>query len=152
MAERRAVIVGVGNPMRGDDGAGPAVARRVRAAAPPGVAVLEHDGEPGALLEVLEGVAAAILVDAVVTGAAPGTVHRFDVGARALPAPLGGVSTHGLGVADAIELARALGRLPERVVVFGIEGSEFGPRDGLSQAVRRGLADAAAAVLREAIA
>ena len=49
-----------------------------------------------------------------------------------LPRP---ASTHLIGLADALELARALGRLPPRVVVYGIEGHRFGVGDPVSPAV-----------------
>jgi hydrogenase maturation protease len=64
------------------------------------------------------------VIDAVVTGAAPGTVHVWD--GQRLPAfAMSSASTHGLGVAQAIELARTLDRLPARLRVYGIEGKEF---------------------------
>ena len=67
-----------------------------------------------------------MVVDAVRSGAAPGTVHRFDVGSGPLPAALrSSASTHLLGLAEALELARALGRLPARVTVYGIEAERF---------------------------
>ena len=65
------------------------------------------------------------MADAVSSGAEPGFVHRFDAGAAPLPAGLAGPSTHALGLPEAVELARALGRLPERLLVFGIEGARF---------------------------
>jgi len=148
--ERRVVVIGVGNPLRGDDGAGRAVARRVRGQLPEGVAVLERDGEPAALVEAWEGASAAFLADAVVTGAAPGTIHRFEAGRRPLPARLrGAASTHGLGVAEAIELARALGRLPDKVVLYGIEGGEADVGTPPRPAVDRAIAAVARRIVAE---
>jgi hypothetical protein len=63
-----------------------------------------------------------VIVDAVTSGAAPGTVHRFEPRDGALPSDLRFASTHAFSIADALELARALGRAPQRVVVFGVEG------------------------------
>ena len=80
----------------------------------------------------LEGADSLWLVDAVSSGAPPGTVHRIDAGGRALPADLFRASTHHLGLADAVELARALGRLPARVVFYGIEGESFDAGQGLT--------------------
>ena len=128
-------LIGVGNRWRGDDAAGLVVAARVRARRPRGIAVIEDRGEPLELIEACEGAQAAWLVDAVCSGAPPGTLHRFDAGERALPAGLFRVSTHRFGLADALELARALGRLPPRVVVYGIEGSRFAPGRPMSPAV-----------------
>jgi len=128
-------LIGVGNRWRGDDAAGLVVAARLRARLPRGIDVIEHRGEPIDLIEAFEGAQAAWLVDAVCSGAQPGTLYRFDAGERRLPAGLFRVSTHRFGLADALELARALGRLPPRVVVYGIEGSRFAPGGPLSPAV-----------------
>jgi hydrogenase maturation protease len=129
------LVIGVGNPDRGDDGAGLAVARRLRAAAPPGVVVREATGEASELLDAWDGFARVIVVDAARSGSRPGTLMRFDAIAAPLPAGLARESTHGWGVAEAIELARALGRLPPSLVVYAIEGRGFEPGDALSPEV-----------------
>jgi hydrogenase maturation protease len=129
------LVVGVGNVLRGDDGAGPAVARRLRER---GVAARELTGEGVGLVALFEDAPAVVLVDCVRSGAAPGTVHRFDVSDAALPAGLrGSSSTHAVGAAEAIELARVLGRLPARLIVYGIEGARFDAGAPLSDAVAR---------------
>jgi hydrogenase maturation protease len=127
-------VIGVGNAWRGDDAAGLLVAERVREAAP-GLDVRDCEGEPIVLLDAWEGADAVWVVDAVSSGAPPGTIHRLDVDAEPLPATLFRPSTHTFGVAEAVELARALDRLPERLVVFGIEGDTFEAGDGVSEAV-----------------
>ena len=100
-------VIGFGNEWRGDDGVGIEVARRV------GGRVLE--GEPIALVDVLDGDDEVVLVDAVSSGAPAGTLFRFEAGSEPLPAPLfGASSTHALGLAEAVELARSLGRLRDR--------------------------------------
>ena len=111
------VVIGIGNAMRGDDAAGVEVAARLR-----GIAC---DEEPSRLIETWEGADAAVLVDTVVSGAPPGTIHRFDASAEPIPARVLRSSTHAIGLAETIELARALGRLPKSVVVYGIEGESF---------------------------
>lgn len=148
--DRRVVVIGVGNPLRGDDGAGRAVARQLLGQVPPGVAVLERDGEPAALIEAWEGASVAFLADAVVTGAPTGTVHRFDATEGPLPARVGGAaSTHGLGVAAAIELARVLGRLPETVVLYGIEAGDVALGTPATPAVDRAVAAVARRIVAE---
>ena len=132
-----AMVVGLGNDWRGDDGAGLEVSRRLRSAAPPGAVVLEREAEPSGLLEMWKGKREVILVDAVQSGAEPGTVHRFDAAAAPLPAELFGRSTHHLSVADTVELGRALDRLPDRLEVLGIEGRRFDLGSGLSPEVGR---------------
>jgi hydrogenase maturation protease len=116
-------VIGVGNVYRGDDAAGLIVARRLRER---GVDALEQEGEPVSLVELFAQRDAVMLVDAVQSGAPPGTVHRVDVSDAPLPRKLrGSTSTHAVGLGEAIELARALGRLPPRVVVYGVEGAHF---------------------------
>jgi hydrogenase maturation protease len=123
-------VIGIGNEWRSDDAAGLEVARRLGG--------LQLWGEPIALLEVLDGAEDVIVVDAVSSGAAPGTLHVFEAGSEPLPAELfGSSSTHALGVAEAIEIARSLGRLPERVRVYGIEGASFEYGLGLSPEVEK---------------
>ena len=118
-------VIGLGNDWRSDDGAGLEVARRVGGR--------QLDGEPIALVEALSAGGEVTIVDAVSSGAPPGTVHEFEAGAEPLPARLFGTSsTHALGLAEAIELARSLGRLPARVRVLGIEGARFDYGRGLS--------------------
>lgn len=128
-------LIGVGNRFRGDDGAGLEVAARLRATHPPGCRILEEEGEPGSLIEDWALVREALIVDAVSTGAEPGTLHRFEATGEPLPAELFRSSTHALGVADAVELARELDRLPHRLAVYGIEGENFETGEGLSPAV-----------------
>jgi hydrogenase maturation protease len=66
-----------------------------------------------------------VVIDAVRAGVGAGTIHRFEVGSGPLPAGVLASSTHTIGVAEVIELARALNRLPARVLVYGIEASDF---------------------------
>lgn len=125
MPARRCLVICIGNPDRGDDALGPAVAHRLRGAMPAEVDVIELDGEATALLAALDGASTAYLVDACAGGATAGTVHRFDVADAPLPEAMFDLSTHGLGLGAAIELARALGQLPPRCTVFAVEGDDF---------------------------
>ncbi len=93
-------------------------------------------GEPIGVVEALEGLDEVVLVDAVSSGAPAGTVHVFDASLEPLPVSVfGAASTHTLGLAEAVELARTLGRLPRRVLVYGIEGAGFDFGEGLSPEV-----------------
>jgi hydrogenase maturation protease len=128
-------LIGVGNHYRSDDAAGLEVARRLRATHPPGCRIVEEEGEPTSLIEAWALVKEAIVIDAVASGAPPGTLHRFDVTHTGLPTEMFKGSTHSLGVADAVELARELDRLPPRLAVYGIEGESFETGEGLTSAV-----------------
>ena len=146
MTASRAVI-GVGNAWAGDDAAGLLVARAVRARVPPGVEVIEHEGEPTSLLEEWQGAALAVVVDATSGGGRPGEVRVMDATGGPLPAQFTGTSTHAFGLAEAIELGRALGRLPGRLVVVGVEGESFEAGAEPSAAVGAALDAAADEVL-----
>jgi hydrogenase maturation protease len=144
-----AAIVCVGNRLRGDDAAGLEVARLVRGTLPGGVAVTEHEGEPTALIDAWDGADALWIVDAVSSGAEPGTVHRLDAGRQPLPPDPFRGSTHHVSLAETVELARVLGRLPAHTVVYGIEGASFGIGEPLTPAVEAATVAVADAVRAE---
>ena len=133
----RVVVAGLGSEYRRDDGAGPLVAARA----------VEHAGvgcdigpmtDPLDLLGAWDGADLAIIVDAVRSGAAPGTVRVVDLAAfdgAATPAGRSATSTHGIGLAGVFRLAHAVDHAPLRVVVVGIEGEDFGRGTGLSPTV-----------------
>ncbi|HUH07924.1 MAG TPA: hydrogenase maturation protease [Egibacteraceae bacterium] len=146
------VVIGVGNPFRRDDGAGIEAARLLRDIVPEGVEVFERDGEPAALLDAFEIAPVAYVIDAVVSDDPPGRVHRIELGGEgdaAVPSSPRRDSSHALGLGDAVALARALDRLPERLVLIGITGASFEAGDELTPAVRRAVKKIAASVARE---
>lgn len=136
------LLLGVGNPDRGDDGVGPEVAARVARLGIPGVEVAT-EAEPLALLEHLRrtGLGHIVVVDATVPGPEPGRVRVLPVGAARLVRRGGRAGTHALGVADAVELARALDLLPARLTLVGVEAGSSGVGAGLSGPVRARLDD-----------
>jgi hydrogenase maturation protease len=114
---------------------GPLIARRVAEQAPGLARVIAESGEGAALLEAWRGAPLVILCDAVQSGAAPGTFHRLEPDRQPVPTGFFRYSTHAFSVAEAIELARALGDLPPRMLVYGIEGADFAAGLALSPAV-----------------
>ena len=107
------------------------------------------DGEPVRLIEAWDGVALAVVVDAVrAEPAVPGRLHRLDLD-RAGAAPPGTVSSHGLGLGDAIGLALALDRMPGRLVVHAVEAGDLSQGTGLTPAVAAVIDALAAAVLQD---
>ena len=130
-------VIGIGNPDRGDDGIGPAVARQLSGRVPPGVRVLELGGDVLALMEDWKGCSAVILVDAVAPIAEPGRIHRLDLAKSPLPVVFSPASTHAFGLAETVELARSLGRLPPFLVAYLIEGGQFEAGGPLSPMVAK---------------
>lgn len=132
----RVVVAGIGSEYRRDDGAGPLVAAHAVDAAGVGRAIGPL-ADPLDLLGAWDDADLAIVIDAVRSGSAPGTLRVVDLsgGTDPPPAPAGTTSTHGIGLAGVLRLARAVGHAPIRVVVVGIEGEDFGRGIGLSPAV-----------------
>jgi hydrogenase maturation protease len=147
------LVIGVGNELRGDDGVGLLVARQLREPAQKvGVEVCEHHGEPTELLDAWRDRDAVVLVDTMRSGVAPGSIRRLDASGQPLPSRLrGSSSTHAFAVDEAIELARVLGRLPRRVIVFAVEGRTFEAGAGFSDELEAAVPALTEAVLREAV-
>ena len=76
-------------------------------------------------------------------------MHRFDAREPLPPGWGRGVSTHALGVGEAVELVRSLGRMPERLVIYGIEGARFGHGEPMSAEVERAVEEVVARILAE---
>ncbi len=128
----RDIVIGVGNSMRRDDGLGHEVLRRLEERPPPDADLVVLDGEATRLVAAWTGRRRAVVVDAVRVGSAPGTVHVVDGLAEGLPGWSAGASSHRAGLAEAVELGRALGRLPDALVVIGAEPAELARGPGLS--------------------
>jgi len=126
------LVLGIGNRFRRDDGVGPAVADRLAAL---GIPAQEHSGEGAGLIAAWSGQTRVVVVDATQSGAEPGTVVRLDATGAAPPRGLFRYSSHLFGLAEAVETARALGHLPENLVIWGIEGADFSFGDALTPAV-----------------
>lgn len=145
----KTLVIGVGNEYRGDDAIGLLVARRIRDWHLPHVQVIESDGEFTKLMESWSDVESVILIDAVQSGAAPGTIHRFDVGTQNLPASMFHCSTHAFGVAEAIAMSKALEPLPQHFIVFGVEAQSSILGEFLSIAVTNALEKLSCLVQKE---
>ncbi len=146
------LVVGLGSPDRGDDAVGPTVARRVAALGLPGVRVLAHE-DPTDLVESMTGAGVVVVVDAVRSpGSVPGTLILLETGDGLAPLPedawarTGRGGTHAFGLAAAVELARALRRLPPRVVLVGVVAAGFEHGDPLSTDVAAAVDEAVDAV------
>ena len=142
-------VVGVGNEFRGDDGAGIAAVRLLRGVLPEEIRLVEHSGEGAGLIEEFGSARCIIIIDAVRSGAPPGTLHRIDLVKEHVPACFLTGSSHSFGVIEAVETARVLGRLPRRVLLFGIEGLTFETGTHLTDPVRSSLHALIDMILRE---
>lgn len=144
-----AVVIGVGNICREDDGVGIEVARTLATMKILGVAVEIGPSDIVELIDAWDGARLAVVVDASRSGAMPGTIARIDPDGYDLAAAGLRSSTHGLGLGDAIAVGRALGRLPARLVVIAVEGERFGHGECMSPAIRGTVGAAVRAVVGE---
>jgi hydrogenase maturation protease len=142
-------VIGVGNVWRGDDAVGLLVARRLRERLGPSVEVIEAEGDGLALLDLIEGIDHVILIDAVKGVGQPGATVRLDLSAESRWGTVAPCSTHAIGVADAIDLARALGRLPKQIILYGIEIESVDAGASLSGSVCEGLDAVVEQVIQE---
>lgn len=145
------IVIGIGQSMRRDDNAGLAAVSLWQLTFPlttenPSVKV-ELAELPGLeLLDLVEGFDAAIIVDAVQSGAKPGTIHMLKE-EDLLGFLQDSKSAHGWGVAETLRLGRALARhLPEQILLIGIEGQDFSPGMKLSPLVQSTLDTVAQAI------
>ncbi|HEY0867789.1 MAG TPA: hydrogenase maturation protease [Fimbriimonas sp.] len=153
-------VVGIGNPLRADDGAGPRAAEFLRCSLPEErVSVVASPCDPGRLFDAVDGCEAAFILDAC-TGGEPGEVHVWAGDPRGLAHSLqahhfslsdgaGAASSHGFGLVHAIELGCSLGALPPRLWVVAVSGSSFELGEPMSRPVRLGAIRAAWCVIGE---
>lgn len=142
------LVIGIGNDHRGDDAAGLAVVRRLRGL-DPAITVVEA-GDPSRLAELWAGHDQVVLVDAGRSGRAPGTVRRIDGRRASLALSPASAGTHGVGVAEAIGLAASIGRTPDTLVVWTVEGARFEPGAPMCDEVAQRLDEVALRILVEA--
>lgn len=133
------LIIGVGNTFRNDDSVGRQAALALRDYDLPGATILEASGEGATLMELWQDATEVILIDATCTGQPPGTISCIDPRQTTIPAGFFHYSSHSFGVAEAIALAQSLGTLPPRLLIYGIEGSDFGSGQQLSPPVERAM-------------
>lgn len=131
------LILGLGNPLRGDDGIGPAVVEWLhRQGLPPDTVAI--DGGTGGLDLVLTmmGYRRVLIVDAAELGCAPGAWRCFRPDPARIETAEPTLSMHQAGLAEALALAAALHILPEEVIVFGVQPAQLDWAPGLSAEVR----------------
>ena len=144
-------IVGVGNEFRGDDVAGLVILRELKGKVSADVRTVELAGDQSHLLELMQSTDTMIIVDAVQSPKSPsdkgsfgspapaGTIFRVDASDDPIPKNFFSFSTHSIDSAQAIELARALDRLPAHIFIYGIVGKDFSYTSKLSPEVKESI-------------
>ncbi len=148
-APRKVLVIGLGNPDRGDDGLGARVAEMLRGRLPASVAIIARRGDMLSLIDDWKGYDALVCIDASAPMGVPGRVRRIDLAATDLPPDLARASSHAFGVADTIALARSLQLAPREIVLYAVEGSSFDALSPLSPEVANAVDDVADRVIAE---
>lgn len=136
------LIIGCGNLLRGDDGAGPVLVRHLwEAGLPRGVRCA--DGGTGGMDVAFQmrGVQNVILVDACRSGSTPGSLFRLPAEEVEQLPPLAGINLHAFRWDHALAFAHWLLKddYPNKITVYLIEASETGFNDRLSEPVEAGV-------------
>ncbi len=136
------IIIGQGNEFRGDDGVGPEVIRRLKALqlkTKARVKLIPGPLDIAKIIELWDGAKLAIFIDAAISEYPPGTIHSFSPLVTPMPEELQIQSTtHDTpAVTKAVELGRALGRLPKELIVYCIEGRDFSPKTEMTPEVKK---------------
>ncbi|HLA45927.1 MAG TPA: hydrogenase maturation protease [Aggregatilineales bacterium] len=129
------LCIGVGNEFRHDDGVGRLTVRALVEHRLPGVCIAETCGEGAVLIEMFKAARRVFIIDAVSSSKPPGTIFRLDACSQSIPGDFFAYSSHAFSVAEAVEMAKVLGRLPPEIVIYGIQGADFSSGKGLSPEV-----------------
>lgn len=125
-------VIGVGNAFRGDDAAGLETIARLETLHIDGIDLCCQSGEGTSLMMAWQDVPAIIIIDAVSSQSQPGTIFKFEAHQEKIPTKFFHYSTHNFSVAEAVELARTLDQLPDKLIIYGIEGANFAAGAGLT--------------------
>jgi hydrogenase maturation protease len=140
------LVIGIGNDFRCDDAAGIIAAKKLKDLAGPNIKILKNDGDGALLMEFWNGYKNVFLIDAVSTGAVPGTIHIIDANQKKFPKETAIHSSHMFSVAEAVETSRALNRLPENLIIFGIEGKTYDLGNTVSEEVKQSVEEVVAEI------
>jgi hydrogenase maturation protease len=149
VGSRKVLVACLGNPDRGDDGIGAAVARVLGGQLPDAAALILRSGDMLALIDDWAGCDAVVCVDAAASLGAPGRIHRVDLARDDLPPSAPVSSSHAFGLMDAVRLAGTLSNAPPTLIVYAVEGVCFDGGAPMTAAVAAAAEDVARRVVDE---
>jgi len=135
------LVIGIGNEFRGDDAAGLIAAEILREKNINGVTIRTNNKDGSALLLLWEGYEDVILIDAVSAGQTPGTVHSIDMHNTEYEEKAFRTSGHAFSVFETVKLAGYINKVPSRLMLYGIEGTDFETGQSPTSAVLKGIED-----------
>jgi hydrogenase maturation protease len=145
------VVLGLGNPLMGDEGIGVYLIEPLArsAAEHPSVEFIDAGTGGLAVLHYLQGRRKAILIDCALMGESPGAIKRFTPGEVQSTNVLAHQSLHEADLLRITAMAERLGQAPEQIVIFGIQPERVEPGQGLSQTLRNRIGEYLSAILHE---
>ena len=147
--ERKVLVVCLGNPDRGDDALGVAVANALVGRLPADTKLLCRSGDMMSLIVDWAGFDALVCVDAAASMGVPGRIHRINLATDELPTEISLTSSHAFGLADTVRLARTLELAPQDIVVYAVEGGSFTVGAPMTPAVMAAIAKVADCIVAE---
>jgi len=145
-------VIGLGNAAAGEDGIGLMILERLERDKYRGVDFLQLGQAGLTLLDLMADAETAMIVDAVQSGQHPGVIHRLEIPRdieRVSALSRSTTSTHAFGLGEAFTLGMALGILPSKVLVFGIEISHVTPDQKISDSVLKAMEEVALEIIHE---
>ena len=142
-------LICIGNYYRQDDALGLFIGKHPKIKSQSNIEVFENFGDAFALIEAWKEAETVIVVDAVKSGRAPGTIFRFNLLSDNLPPDIFTVSTHSSGIAECIAISRRLSMLPEKLIFYGIEGQLFGYGTEISDIVKEAMAQVVEQIMND---
>ena len=144
------LILGLGNPLRGDDGVGTAVIQALQSESlPPDVDLVDGGTAGLEIVLLLKEYRRVIVVDAADMGVQPGEWQHFSGDTAVISTNKGSISgtLHGAGFAEALALAEALETTPAELTFFGVQPERVGWTEGLSATVAMAVSPVCQAIL-----
>jgi hydrogenase maturation protease len=130
---KKALIIGIGNGFRKDDGTGLEIARRVEEHNLSGVIVKRSTGDITNFIDIFGDYELLIIADSIKSSGNPGMNIRVDISDPDDDFELSpNVSTHWLGVLEALRIAKNTGDFPQKAIIYGVEGIDFSQGTGIS--------------------
>lgn len=143
------IIVGIGNPYRGDDAAGWAVIDGLKETVGSAIKLEKQQGDIAILIDIFAHHKSVYLVDACQSGGLVGAWQRIDVHQQPIREDNSQTSTHGFSLSQAISLAENLDQLPNKLILYAINGAHYSISDALSPPVARSIDSVIMAILNE---
>jgi len=148
--KNRILVIGIGNDFRSDDAVGLYVARELENKGLDGVTIIEGINDGTSMIELWDNRSLVFVVDCVASGGNPGRIYRFDAFKEKIPeSRFPSFSSHAFNITDTIALARNIDRLPENMIIYGIEGRTIDTGDKLTDAVKKAADDVVIRIVDE---